>query len=302
MNTPYHENEDFAPRYGAYRNGDGVSRVKVPLRTSSPLSFEPKLNVKEKFAKLDSASKCLLQAAMEKISRLRQHSKSTADRGKRLRSSSPKGSNSSLSNNGDEFSADDEELAVRELFEDLRENLAKMKSLSHDMSAVQTNSNLNPRVLDQIKTYELSVDGLHSSIRKLQLDFQQIMNTKRRQDLLSLSKSPFDDENSLANMRSRRGNGAGSVSTNTTNTLLKSRNILLETVERSTGTLEQLAQSSLTIVNSQEDLKEQNTIVSTSRKLLSKYGRREWTDRMLICLGLLFFFAVVAYIIQKRLL
>jgi tRNA G37 N-methylase TrmD len=75
-----------------------------------------------------------------------------------------------------------------------------MRSVSQDMKTLQTNSALSPRVLDQIKTYELSVDGLHSSIRKLQLDFQQIVNSNKRQDLLSLSTSPFDDENSLANL------------------------------------------------------------------------------------------------------
>ncbi len=41
--------------------------------------------------------------------------------------------------------------------------------------------------------------------------------------------------------------------------------------------------------------------ISNSRKLITKYGRREFTDKLLIFLALVFFFATVLYIMKKRL-
>lgn len=42
--------------------------------------------------------------------------------------------------------------------------------------------------------------------------------------------------------------------------------------------------------------------IQSSHKLLTKYGRRECTDKLLIFLALVFFFASVLYVIKKRLL
>ncbi len=49
------------------RNSDSLSRMKASARKHEPLSFEPKLTVKEEFAKLDTTSKCLLKSVMEVI-------------------------------------------------------------------------------------------------------------------------------------------------------------------------------------------------------------------------------------------
>jgi len=51
----------------------------------------------------------------------------------------------------------------------------------------------------------------------------------------------------------------------------------------------------------EDELKTMGGHIQSSHKLLSKYGRREWTDRLLILLALAFFFASVLYIVKKRL-
>lgn len=47
----------------------------------------------------------------------------------------------------------------------------------------------------------------------------------------------------------------------------------------------------------------QNTAgsISQSSKLLKKYGRREFTDKVIMFFAFLFFLAVCLYIVQKRL-
>lgn len=42
--------------------------------------------------------------------------------------------------------------------------------------------------------------------------------------------------------------------------------------------------------------------VSVSQSLISKFNRRDITDKVLIFLAILFFFTVVLYIIRKRLI
>ena len=50
-----------------------------------------------------------------------------------------------------------------------------------------------------------------------------------------------------------------------------------------------------------EEFKSMSGHIYTSKKLLTKYNRRELTDRLLIILALVFFFSTVVYIVKKRL-
>lgn len=61
------------------------------------------------------------------------------------------------------------------------------------------------------------------------------------------------------------------------------------------------ATSSGVVGDTREELDAQGNVISESAKLLAKYGRREQTDKFLILLATAFFFACVAYILQKRL-
>ncbi len=78
-----------------------------------------------------------------------------------------------------------------------------------------------------------------------------------------------------------------------------SRN-LAATVERSARTIEELAESSSTMKDASEEFKSMGAVIGLSGKLISKYARRENTDRVLILFAASFFFGVVFYILRKR--
>ena len=59
--------------------------------------------------------------------------------------------------------------------------------------------------------------------------------------------------------------------------------------------------SSKNITETNEEFKTMSGHIQHSRKLLTKYSRREFTDKLLIFLALVFFFATVLYIVKKRL-
>lgn len=77
---------------------------------------------------------------------------------------------------------------------------------------------------------------------------------------------------------------------------------LAATVQRSSMTVEELAQSSQAVAETQDEFKNMGSVIGQSRKLITKYGRRETTDRVLIFFAFCFFFACVFYVLRKRVL
>lgn len=51
----------------------------------------------------------------------------------------------------------------------------------------------------------------------------------------------------------------------------------------------------------QDELQTTGSVITQSGKLLAKYGRREFTDKVLLLFAFNFFLACVLYILQKRL-
>ncbi|XP_045473925.1 vesicle transport protein SEC20-like, partial [Harmonia axyridis] len=62
-----------------------------------------------------------------------------------------------------------------------------------------------------------------------------------------------------------------------------------------------LISSSESVYDTQEELKFTGSAITQSGKLLAKYGRREFTDKILVWFAFLFFCFCVFYIVQKRL-
>ena len=77
---------------------------------------------------------------------------------------------------------------------------------------------------------------------------------------------------------------------------------LAATVKRSADTIDDLVASSSTVDETGEEFKNMGAVLGQTRMLITKYGRRETTDRVLIFFAFAFFFAVVFYILRKRVL
>ena len=87
-----------------------------------------------------------------------------------------------------------------------------------------------------------------------------------------------------------------------TASLLELRGVLHTQVASSRESTQRLVSSSTQIVRTKEGMEEIGAHVKGSSRLISKYERRELTDKVLIALCFLLFFIVVLYIIQKRIL
>ena len=85
-----------------------------------------------------------------------------------------------------------------------------------------------------------------------------------------------------------------------TESLMSLSRTLATQVSASENTATTLVKSSHQISDTQDEFRSMSGHIQNSHKLLTKYGRRELTDKLLIFLALIFFFSTVLYIIKKR--
>ncbi|CAG4908041.1 unnamed protein product [Colias eurytheme] len=112
-----------------------------------------------------------------------------------------------------------------------------------------------------------------------------------------------EGEQSVLRLRNKKVDRDGllKVSTGVTEQLLTISRQLAATTQRSQDTLDNLVSSSTTVHGTQSELQNTSSTIQQSSKLLKKYGRREFTDKVIIFFAALFFLAVCLYILQKRL-
>ncbi|XP_026742783.1 vesicle transport protein SEC20 [Trichoplusia ni] len=120
----------------------------------------------------------------------------------------------------------------------------------------------------------------------------------QREDLL---KSGEGDESGLRKRNTKVDrDGLLKMSSGVTEQLLSISRQLADTAQRSQDTLDSLVSSSSTVHGTQSELQNTASTISESSKLLKKYGRREFTDKVIMFFAFLFFLAVCLYIVQKR--
>lgn len=84
--------------------------------------------------------------------------------------------------------------------------------------------------------------------------------------------------------------------------LTELRGLLQSQVNSSENAVRNLVSSSSQVSQSKKDMENIGSDLQLSNRLISKYERRELTDKVLILLASLLYFGVVLYILQKRLL
>lgn len=112
---------------------------------------------------------------------------------------------------------------------------------------------------------------------------------------------PSSDEMVLKQRQKRDKESLVKMNSSITDQLLSISRQLADTTKRSADTLDALTVSSDSVIGTQQELKVTSATIGQSGKLLAKYGRREFTDKILMLFAFTFFVACVVYIVQKRL-
>ncbi|KAG5853461.1 hypothetical protein ANANG_G00073700 [Anguilla anguilla] len=90
-------------------------------------------------------------------------------------------------------------------------------------------------------------------------------------------------------------------SSDITESLMSISRMMSQQVQQSEETMSSLATSARTVLQTNEEFKAMTGTIQLGRKLITKYNRREFTDKLLIFLALALFLATVLYILKKRL-
>ncbi|KAK0418422.1 hypothetical protein QR680_013546 [Steinernema hermaphroditum] len=115
-------------------------------------------------------------------------------------------------------------------------------------------------------------------------------------------RSLFEQNTEDVELRRRAKNRDDMVqkSNRTTDSLSKLVSQMGEQLKLSEETTTTLIHSSHMLQDTEQQFTTMGSTIKSGGKLLSKYGRRECTDKILIVLALLFYFGVVVYILRKR--
>ncbi|XP_044743438.1 vesicle transport protein SEC20 [Chrysoperla carnea] len=165
-------------------------------------------------------------------------------------------------------------------------------------------SECNDEELDnEIDTHRKQLTSTLAAFRKANMNAMLTIEKANSTDLFDTNK----DEDTSSTVRKRTAANAGKagllkVSSNVTDQLLSISRQLADTTQRSADTLDSLVSSSSSVQGTNDELINTKGTIGQSEKLLAKYGRREFTDKVLLFFAFSFFLACVLYIVQKRLL
>ncbi|KAM7284628.1 vesicle transport protein SEC20 isoform X1 [Ixodes scapularis] len=150
------------------------------------------------------------------------------------------------------------------------------------------------RLTREVESHTLGMKRNTEALRKANLTVQKHIEARYRDSLLSggsqVKQRGRADKETL--LRSTTG---------MTESLFSVSRMMADQVKHSENALEMLVGTSSVITESQEESRHMSSTILQSKKLLTKYGRREMTDRVLILLAVVFFFACVLYVLKRRL-
>ncbi|XP_062522287.1 vesicle transport protein SEC20-like [Corticium candelabrum] len=209
------------------------------------------------------------------------------------------------------------EFEVRGIIEDLkvcrgpRERLTRLNAAAREkMKKVNGKCKLLERIAieqdgveDQkrieatLLTHKEEASKLQIQLRKATLICEEAVQ-KAERDILLDAGSKEERESEL---RHRSRDSLVHSANNVTENLVHIREMMATSLDQSETTTEVLAGSSKTVSHAHEELKTFSSTVGTSRILVNKYNRREFTDRLLIFVGLLLFSSTVIFVVTRRL-
>ncbi|KAJ8025366.1 Vesicle transport protein SEC20 [Holothuria leucospilota] len=179
----------------------------------------------------------------------------------------------------------------------VRVHMQKLKKKVEDLERIakeQDKEDDKRGLLEEVQKYRKQYSSTQTAVKKANLSCLFEMERKERDELMS---NQVDPELRKRKNRENLAKTASSI----TESLYSLNKLMADNVTNSEVTNQVLYSSSDNLGSVHEEFKGMASVTQTSRKLLTKYNRRELTDRLLIFLAVAFFLGTVVYILKKRL-
>ncbi|CAH1403362.1 unnamed protein product [Nezara viridula] len=185
---------------------------------------------------------------------------------------------------------------LNELNANGRSKLSSLREMIDDLESHGKESS-DSDLLEEARNYREQYYNTFSMFRKANVNCMLAIEKASKEELFK-----SDEINSVRQRIKKDKANMVKMSSNVTDQLLSISRHLADTTQLSADTLQTLANSSMTVTGTSGELLETKSAISQSGKLLDKYSRRQFTDKLILLLGFVFFLACVLYILKKRLL
>nr|CAB3225958.1 vesicle transport protein SEC20-like [Phallusia mammillata] len=179
---------------------------------------------------------------------------------------------------------------------DLRGKISLLDDLSNEVDHERVRVDLKQLAQNQFKLFQ----NTQATLRKANLACKLAIDNKEKDVLLGsreARKEQLRHRQKVSDNKAQMMHSASDV----TESLMSISRKMEDTVQQSSTTLHSLVTSSNTITETNEELKSQSGLIQTGHRLLTKYNRREFTDKILLLFALALFFSTVVYILKRRL-
>ncbi|XP_020824772.1 vesicle transport protein SEC20 isoform X1 [Phascolarctos cinereus] len=177
---------------------------------------------------------------------------------------------------------------VKEKFHHLRLRIQELEQMAKE----QDKESEKQALLQEVENHKKQLLSNQTAWRKANLACKIAIDNLEKAELLQ-----------GGDMRQRKTTKEtlAQTSSNITESLMGISRMMSQQVRQSEEAMHILANSSRTILDANEEFKSMSGTIQLGRKLITKYNRRELTDKLLIFLALALFLATVLYILKKRL-
>ncbi|CAG5992191.1 vesicle transport protein SEC20-like [Menidia menidia] len=179
---------------------------------------------------------------------------------------------------------------VKNSFQNLRMKIQDLEQMAME----QDKESDKQALISQVEGHKKQMLSNQTAWRKANLASKLSVDKMEKQALLSGA----DD---AVRQRKMTKEGLAQTSSNITENLMSISRMMAQQVQQSEDTITTLATSSRTVQETNDEFKAMTGTIQLGRKLITKYNRRELTDKLLIFLALALFLATVLYILKKRL-
>ncbi|XP_068596274.1 vesicle transport protein SEC20 [Brachionichthys hirsutus] len=206
------------------------------------------------------------------------------------------------------------DLEIKALIQDVCECAgpqSKLTELNTDVKKSFHNLRLRIRDLEQMAMEQDKVSDKQAIITQVEGHKKQMLSNQtvwRKSNLASklsidnLEKQElFNGADSSVRHRKMTKECLAQTTSDITENLMSISRMMAQQVQQSEETVTSIATSSRTIQETNDEFKTMTGTIQLGRKLITKYNRRELTDKLLIFLALALFLATVLYILKKRL-
>ncbi|XP_077435112.1 vesicle transport protein SEC20 [Vanacampus margaritifer] len=206
------------------------------------------------------------------------------------------------------------DLEVKALIQDINEcrgPQSKLTELNADVKKSFHNLRLRIQDLEQMAMEQDKESDKLALISQVEGHRKQMLSnqtTWRKSNLASKLSMDNMEKQALLNgvdsstrQRKATKEGLAQTSSDITKNLMSISRMMAQQVNQSEETITTLATSSRTVQETNDEFKTMTGTIQLGRKLITKYNRRELTDKLLIFLALALFLATVLYILKKRL-